>query len=144
VSYKNCPRSNGCFTLPDYVQAEPLNRGAYATKYIPRGTGGTLPRAEGRPLRAVRVSSAVLKGANIAGSSIHGSSLAKSSLATSSLSGSSLGNMEVFDLVPTGADEALNPYEGGQAPAPAKPAIPAPALIVGGLALAWLLLKKRR
>ena len=118
------------WAVPDYVAAEPLNRGAYVGKYIPRRTGGDdVPNSVRPGYKAVRIPPP--KG-SLEGSSLTRSSLKGSSLAGSSIGGSSLGNTEYFDIVPA-------PTSGFS-----LESVKTPMMIAAGAAAVWFMFFRKK
>lgn len=99
------------YAIPDYVMAEPPERGTMTTQWLPRGTiSEVIPDYKlGATKRMDFGMSHGKKGAgsalgSLAGSTLGGSTLAGSTLAGSTLAGDTLGSTQ-FQLEPMGADE---------------------------------------
>ena len=146
------------YVIPEYVMAEPPERGTFTTQWLPRGTISELvPDYLAKPGRKLLGrNNAGLSGSpngmgSLGGCSLAGHSLAGHALRGSSLSGDTLG-ARAYTLMPTGADlqevppaktqEILNPGGSGSGSMNLKPIAIGAAVIAG----AFLLFggKKRR
>ena len=94
---------NPGYVIPDYVMAEPPERGAFVTQWLPRGTiSEVVPDyfAERKTGRKILGRSDAQLG-SLAGTTLSGNTLGGHTLACTSLSGHSLGATE-YELMPTG------------------------------------------
>ena len=142
---------NPGYVIPDYVMAEPPERGTFTTQWLPRGTIPQLiPDFLARPKKQT-VSRARPKKQHKkpdTGHSLSGSTLACHTLSCPSLSGSSLSHSSLgaqttqqYVLTPTGADAPTAP------PAPASHGLSTGAKVAigaGAVVLGYFAYKKLR
>ena len=137
------------YVIPEYVMAEPPERGTFTTQWLPRGTISELvPDYLAKPGRKLLGrNDAGLSGSpmgSLGGCSLAGSSLATHSMRGSSLSGDTLG-ARAYTLMPSAAGDTLTevPPKTAQA-TPASSNLKPIAIGAAVVAGAYFLFRKKR
>jgi len=142
---------NPGFVIPEYVMAEPPERGTFTTQWLPRGTISELvPDYLAKPGRKLlgRNDAGLSGMGSLGGCTLAGSSLAGHALRGSSLSGDTLG-ARAYTLMPTGDDiEEVPPAKAQEIlnPGSSKPRSNLKPIAIGAavIAGAFLLFGKKR
>jgi hypothetical protein len=141
----NIPNAyNGGFVLPDYVQAEPPERGTFTTAMLPRGTiSAVIPPLIATPIAETHglgsLGGCTLAGNSLAGNTLTGNSLAGDTLGAQEYQLESLSGMR--NLPRRGSSRAVNQSLGAVS---VSSLASDPKILIAAALGAYLLLRKKK